>query len=235
MAENRMCPHCGGQMFMAKITRPGIVEAYVNGKEPYRICKESKDNYDVEIIKCARCKESVCNDDLVTGVTCKECGKVVGPMDINSDGVCNVCEAMKQRTELANASKEDLIKMLLEAEKKANPVAAKIEKNIEKAEEVVSAPTSEETDISDVEEKKTKTRTKARKKKTDDVSENEAVEEAVATEEAVNDIANQQDAPFPEMNAPEEPAPVMENPIQPQEEQPIGAGFQMFDDTEEAF
>ena len=39
-------------------------------------------------------------------------------MDINTDGICNVCEAVKQRTELANASREDLIKMLLDAEKK---------------------------------------------------------------------------------------------------------------------
>lgn len=266
MAENRMCPHCGGHMFMAKIIRPGIVEVFADEKEPYKICKESKDNYEVEILKCARCKEAITEADLVVGVTCKECGRVVGPMDVNTDGICNVCEAVKQRAELANASKEDLIKMLLEAEKKANPVVAKMEKQIEKAEDVApatpviidEAPSETAEKAEEPSEKKPKTRTKARKKKTDDVADDttsddtteETAEETVPTEEpvveeAVNDLANQQEAPFPEMNPPEEDmqTPDTNTPVVPQEvpqvaqeeEQAIGADFRMFDEGEEPF
>jgi DNA-directed RNA polymerase subunit RPC12/RpoP len=261
MAEKKMCPHCGGQMFMTKITRAGLAEFSTDPNEPCKILKESKDKFDIEIVGCARCKQNVSFDDLVTGVKCKECGRVVGPMDINTDGICNVCEAVKQRTELANASREDLIKMLLDAEKKTNPVTAKIEKQIEKADMVtpVAAPApiqDEPTDINDIldapsEEQpvEKKKRTRARKKKDDEdvaveqvESENtaeEITEETVSvTEEVVDDIANQQEAPFPDiaMNPPEEPVAVVEEqPVAQDAEQPIGADFRMFDEEEEAF
>lgn len=275
MAEKKMCPHCGSQMFMVKIVRAGLAEFTTDPNEPCKVLKESKDKFDIEIVGCARCKEAVAETDLVTGVKCKECGRVVGPMDVNADGICNVCEAVKQRTELASASREDLIKMLLDAEKKVNPVAAKMEKQIEKADvapatvpDVTNAPM----DINDIldapaEEQpaeKKKTRTKSRKKKDDAVDESatetteeaEATEEVVeeteqntegakeapvVTEEVVDDIANQQEAPFPDiaMNPPVEEVtapsvPVVEQPAQ-DGEQPIGADFRMFDEEEEAF
>lgn len=273
MAENRMCPHCGGQMFAATITRACVVEVTTDAENPYKILKENKDKFDVEIVKCARCKSEVSETELVVGVQCKECGRVVGPMDVNADGICNVCEAVKQRAELANASREDLIKMLLDAEKKVNPVVAKMEKQIEKAEEYTAAPAvtsvsakiesteetgTEETEVA--EEEKPKTTRRKRRKKGDDeaeqvddtateveeVAENESPEE---TTEAINDIANQQEAPFPDlgdaMNPPVAEAPVIEEPVIPAPmpteqtapvEQAIGAAdFNMFDDGEEPF
>lgn len=264
MAEKKMCPHCGSQMFMVKITRAGLAEFTTDPNESCKILKESKDNFNVEIVGCARCKQTVTADDLVTGVKCIQCGRIVSPMDINTDGVCNVCEAVKQRSELANASKEDLIKMLLDAEKKANPVVAKMEKQIEKADNVnmtAPAPVIENAQDNDVEqpieEDKKPKRKATRKKKDDDVSdvtENEAetiTEESSVdtenveatteeTEEAVDNIANQQEAPFPDIgiNPPiEEVQPVEEMPVNNavQEEQPIGADFRMFDDTEDSF
>lgn len=268
MAEKRMCPHCGSQMFMVKTIRAGLAEFTTDPNEPCKILKENKDKFDIEIVGCARCKANVEEADLVTGVKCKECGRIVGPMDINAEGICNVCEAVKQRAELANASREDLIKMLLDAEKKTNPVAAKMEKQIEKAEEFAPAPTSgakvEATDETVAEETPTETvaeegkpkRRSTRRKKADDepqekeesVEEESVVEsEAVAedTENAVNDIANQQEAPFPDlgdaMNPPvaEESAPMVETPVIPepvQGEQAIGTSdFNMFDDGEEPF
>lgn len=278
MAEKKMCPHCGSQMFMTKIIRAGLAEFTTDPNEPCKVLKESKDKFDIEIVGCARCKENVTEANLITGVKCKECGRVVGPMDINTDGICNVCEAVKQRTELANASREDLIKMLLDAEKKNNPVVAKMEKQIEKADATVSEVQSvpeqnESTDINDIlnapaEEppaEKKKTRSKSRKKKNDAVDEaaTETTEEAEATEEVaeeaeqntegakeapvvaeevVDDIANQQEAPFPDiaMNPPEEATQVSEPVVAEQAvaqdgEQPIGADFRMFDEEEEAF
>lgn len=271
MAEKKMCPHCGGQMFMAKIIRAGLVETTATPDEPYKVLKESKDQFDVEIVGCARCKTNITETDLVEGVKCNVCGKIVAPTEINAEGVCNVCDAVKQREELANASREDLIKMLLAAEKKANPVTAKIEKQMEKADAADSSNNSVNEDTTE----KKKTRGKSRKRKdsedsateqTTDVTEPtvenveeatevqesdatettentvEAVEETVpVTEEVVDDIANQQEAPFPdiEVNTTEEiiqePVPVEYDEPVVAEEQPVGAGFQMFDDNEEAF
>ena len=239
MAENKMCPHCGGQMFMAKITKPCVVEVITESNEPYKVLKESHEKFDIELLKCARCKADVTEESLIVGVKCKECGRIVGPMDIDEHGTCNVCTAIRQRTELANASKEDLIKMLLDAEKKANPVSAKIEKQIEKAENVAV-----ETEQPDNTEKKAKNKP-TRKKKEDKVSSEETVQEATKAEE-IDNLANQQDAPFPDMNLPEEnvqepeplPNDIIENnesePIN-QEEQAVGADFHMFDDGEEPF
>ena len=39
--------------------------------------KESQDKFDVEIIGCARCRQSIAEADLVEGVKCSVCGKVV--------------------------------------------------------------------------------------------------------------------------------------------------------------
>ena len=260
----KICPHCGGHMFMAKIIRAGVVESTTNSDEPYKILKESKDA-DFEILKCAKCRADVKETDLITSIQCKECGKLVNPTDVNEEGICNVCAAIKQRTEIANASREDLIKMLLDAEKKVNPVAVKMEKQIEKAEETTASNTTvtitEEASTEEVSEETTeevaeekKPRRKARKKSatteeiveetTEEVSQEE--EPLNFTDDAVNDIANQQDAPFPDVESmvsketPQvEETPVVETVEEPvetvQEEQPIGADFRMFDDTEEAF
>lgn len=259
MAEKKMCPHCGGHMFMAKAIRACVVEVTTDPNQPYNVLKESKDSFDIEILKCARCKEDVSETDLVTGVKCRECGRIVGPMDINEEGICNVCDAVKQRTELASASREDLIKMLLDAEKKANPVVAKMEKQIEKADNASVTTTETTEDIQEntesssdenTEDKKPKRRA-ARKKKDDATEEDVASEMSeVSSEEnnvdanAVDNIANQQEAPFPDiaMNPPveENAAPVSENApvsdtvISEAEEQPIGADFRMFEE-EDAF
>lgn len=248
MAENKMCPHCGGQMFMATITRACVIEATTDSDNPYNILREGKDKYDIEILKCARCKEEVQEENLITGVQCKECGRMVSPADIDENGVCNVCIAVQKRTELANASREDLIKMLLDAEKKANPVAVKMEKQIEKADEVTSIAskdTENTEDVNETEEDKPKTRRKARKKKTDDADTEEQInessnddseiseeqtEETSETTEVIDDIANQQEAPFPEISTSEESSVEL-----PAEEQPVGADFHMFDNEEEPF
>jgi len=258
--NNKVCPDCGGKMFMATITRSCVVEVIAPEKEGeescYKILKENENKYDINVIMCARCRKELSEEELVTGVKCVECGKIVSPNDVDEKGVCDVCNAKHQRAELQNASREDLIKMLLDAERKANPVASKIEKQIQKAtevevpadqtvaEEIPSEQTTEET--SDV--KPTKRAKAPRGKKAKEVVEDadtSVTEESVTTEvpaeeptesvEAVNDLANQQEAPFPEMNLPEEstPTPVVETPVA---EEPIGApGFQMFDDGDEPF
>ena len=230
--KTKVCPHCGSSMFAAKIIRGCIVESNEDGT--VKIMKESTNKYDIEIVKCGRCKKDITEDDLVTGVTCKECGKVVNPSEISEDGICDICKAKKERSELANASTEDLIRMLLKAEKMAKSVSVPTKESVQEdakdiKEDTESNVTEEE---SSEPEKKTRRRKVKKNQETENttdesqpesVSEDAPVEEKTSEEnaeqkeaaEAVNDIANQQEAPFPDIpmeSESEQPLPAMNPP-----------------------
>ena len=280
MATKKMCPHCGGTMFMGAITRACIVEVFAPDKEgeeeSFNVSKETKDKYSIEVVKCIRCKRDVSKVELITGVVCKECGRPVAPDDLNKDGICSVCEAKKTRSELANASQDDLIRMLLEAEKRSSSVSEKISKKVEQAEAVNNSANDDTTDDATVDTKaeestgkETKKRAKAprgRKKNTDETvegnesksetedkpaDENKSEKQSEDVKEAVDDLANSQEAPFPDfpgMNAPTESEPQAaedsskeSEPIQEnnnsEDEESVNAQepFQMFDENEEPF
>ena len=279
MATKKMCPHCGGTMFMGAITRACIVEVFAPDKEgeeeSFNVSKETKDKYSIEVVKCIRCKRDVSKDELITGVVCKECGRPVAPDDLNKDGICSVCEAKKTRSELANASQDDLIRMLLEAEKRSSSVSEKISKKVEQAEAVNNSANDDTTDDATVDiqaeeptEKETKKRAKAprgRKKNTDETAEgnenkpetedkpanDKSEKQSEDVKEAVDDLANSQEAPFPDfpgMNAPTESEPQVaedsskeSEPVQEnnnsEDEESVNAQepFQMFDENEEPF
>ena len=279
MATKKMCPHCGGTMFMGAITRACIVEVFAPDKEgeeeSFNVSKETKDKYSIEVVKCIRCKRDVSKDELITGVICKECGRAVAPDDLNKDGICSVCEAKKTRSELANASQDDLIRMLLEAEKRSSSVSEKISKKVEQAEAVNNSANDDTTDDAAVDTKaeestgkETKKRAKAprgRKKNTDETVEgneskpetenkpadDKSEKQSEDVKEAVDNLANSQEAPFPDfpgMNAPTESEPQVaedsskeSEPIQEnnnlEDEESVNAQepFQMFDENEEPF
>ena len=278
MATKKMCPHCGGTMFMGAITRACIVEVFAPDKEgeeeSFNVSKETKDKYSIEVVKCIRCKRDVSKDELITGVVCKECGRPVAPDDLNKDGICSVCEAKKTRSELANASQDDLIRMLLEAEKRSSSVSEKISKKVEQAEAVNNSANDDTTGDAAVDAKaeestgkETKKRAKAprgRKKNTDEtaesnenksetedkpVNDNKSEKQSEDMKEAVDDLANSQEAPFPDfpgMNAPIESETqtaedsskesIQEN-NNSEDEESVNAQkpFQMFDENEEPF
>ena len=279
MATKKMCPHCGGTMFMGAITRACIVEVFAPDKEgeeeSFNVSKETKDKYSIEVVKCIRCKRDVSKDELITGVVCKECGRAVAPDDLNKDGICSVCEAKKTRSELANASHDDLIRMLLEAEKRSSSVSEKISKKVEQAEAVNNSANDDTTGDAAVDTKaeestgkETKKRAKAprgRKKNIDETAEgneskpetedkpanDKSEKQSEDMKEAVDDIANSQEAPFPDfpgMNAPTESEPQAaedsskeSEPVQGnnnlEDEESVNAQepFQMFDENEEPF
>ena len=240
MSNKKVCPHCGSSMFMAKITKAAVVEYAIDSENNFTILNENKDKFDVELVKCAGCKADITENDLVMGVKCKECGVVVSSNDINEHGLCNVCVAKHERSELANASKEDLIRMLLEAEKKANPVAIRMEKVVEKSKNVTESITTNDTPNQNntensSETKKVKTRAKKKKEETvTEVIENNDNITASNEEDpnaALNYILQQQEAPFPDVQIQQESVfSSMNNPIV--EEQPIGAEFKMFDNED---
>ena len=251
--KTKVCPHCGSSMFAAKIIRGCIVESNEDGT--FKIMKESTNKYDIEIIKCGRCKKDITEDDLVTGVTCKECGKVVNPSEIGEDGICDICKAKKERSELANASTEDLIRMLLKAEKMAKSVSVPTQESVQE-------DTKEDTESNNTEEESSEPEKKTRRRKvkknqetenTTDESQPESVSKDAPVEEktseenaeqketakAVNDIANQQEAPFPDIpmeSESEQPLPAMNPPeTSGQTEESFGVSdFEMFK-TDEKF
>jgi len=126
------CPHCGGSQFKAVIKRAGAIQLTEGGAT---ILKEL-DKFSYEVVGCLNpsCKKPLTNADLVDDTPCAKCGTVHKSEDL-VDGLCPICHAMKDRPELAQASTEDLIRMLLEAEKRnSTPKGDKIEEKLEKSE-----------------------------------------------------------------------------------------------------
>lgn len=275
MSQNKVCPHCGSKMFLGSITRGCALESIVDeqGNNTFRIVKESSgDKYELSVLQCCRCRAEINEDDLIEGVICKECKKVVNPNELNEEGICEVCQAKREHTELATASTDDLIKMLIEERKRADSLATKINAKLEKADEAEAKATAKTAkakakdeatnDTADDKQQEAKPvkkggakRGKVKMGEATESTNNEEVKSDVETAEqgttdaekeevsqtevndAVNDIANQQDAPFPELPY-EEPLPmnppVEEVPVQ-QEVQPVqnpSDGFQMFDDSD---
>lgn len=243
--SRRVCPHCGNTMFAAAMTMACIVETTEDENNPFKMMKKGDESKaEIKVMKCMRCKADVSNDDLLTGVVCKECGRVVMPDSLNEDGVCEVCRAKKERKELQNATPEELIAMLLEAEKRAAVTSAT--KKVEQAESAAAAVTekAEEKKAEENEKpaKKAGKRGKAKASKVkSDVEEKPAPQEdkEVSKEEvsdAEQEIANSQEAPFPDTDALAEainpPANEPED-INEEEPQPAPAPFSMFDDDEE--
>ncbi len=216
MAGFKVCPHCGSMMFAAKIISPGAVQSMEDGT--FKVVSEKKEAQVTEIVMCARCRREVTEDMLVSGVTCNECGKVVSPSDIDPSGVCDVCKAKKERAELANASTEDLIKMIINMEK-----AAKMEQaanscpsfhapNPEPVEE--AAPVADESEAEEGESTKSPRKRRVRRSTTEDAPQaDEVVKEDAPTDSCadatteeppidvkseVNDLADLQEAPFPD-------------------------------------
>jgi hypothetical protein len=134
---SKKCPHCGGTKFKAVIKRAGAIDLLADGS--VTIIKELE-KFSYEVIECLNpnCKAKVTNDDLVDNVACSQCGTMTKPEELSEDGLCPVCAALKARPELASASPQDLIRMLIEAERRNSATtSAKIEKKVENAETTV--------------------------------------------------------------------------------------------------
>lgn len=159
MNAPKLCPHCGGDTFMAYIKRGGMVKSIgtdENGNAKFEILREgAKDNFELELVKCAQCKNNITEADLVDSAKCKTCGKTVNPSEVDDNGNCAVCQLLKANPEVENASKEDLLRMLAQAYRMNNPVANRVQAKVEKGkavEETVinsSVPSTTATDATD--------------------------------------------------------------------------------------
>ena len=110
----KRCPKCGNAKLLARKIIGVQVESLENGE--FKINAEGS-KYQLEIIGCAKCKANFDDSQLVEMVQCKKCGKLTAPENLDANGKCDVCHALEERPDLANMSKEDLIRMMLKLEK----------------------------------------------------------------------------------------------------------------------
>lgn len=242
----RICPQCGGNQFMAYIKRGGVVESDgvdKDGNPRFKILKEgAKDNYEIEIIKCAKCRTSIGAADLSAGAKCKSCGEFVNPEELNETGICCVCEAMEADPTLKDASPRDILRRFL---KRTAPVntAVKAEVSAKAVEEKMAESASEQSaddmlnGMLDGGQQQAAPEAKTRRKKAQRKpaeAQQETVsnvpEQQMQAEESGQDIADAQEAPFPDVSGSMGPSMGMS---QTEAQQTADVGFQMFDDESE--
>lgn len=119
----KRCPTCGSTKLLARKITGVQVESIENGE--YKINAEGK-SYQIEIVGCAHCKANLTEAELVEAVQCKKCGKFVSSQELDANGECDVCRAIQERPDLANMSREDLIRMMLKLERTTPPVPAPV-------------------------------------------------------------------------------------------------------------
>ena len=179
----KRCPKCGSVKLLAKKITGVQVESIENGE--YKINAEGS-KYQIEIFGCAKCKEEFDESALVEMVKCKKCGKLVEPENLDTNGECDVCRALEERPDLANMSKEDLIRMMLKLEKNTSNNI-----NVQTSAQSTQTESIQETkeDVSNKAEEKMKIAQAAISNASNDFTK-EIVEEAKKETEEVEEIMN---------------------------------------------
>ena len=170
----KRCPKCGSDTIMAKVIYGATVQSLEDGT--FKIIQQGK-KFEVEPVQCMRCKGLFDNgmNDLVEMQPCKTCGKP--SIDIDENGECDICRTMKVRPELANMSTDDLIRMVLQLEKKTSVAPAPVvteEASVSSVETAMNPPVEET-----VEEEKTEITNTAAEKV---AAAQQAIEQAQANE-----------------------------------------------------
>lgn len=144
----KRCPKCGSTKLLAKKIVGTQVESTENGE--FNVVSEGR-NFHLEIVGCSHCKNNFTEADLVESVQCKKCGKYVLPQDLDANGECDICGALSTRPELAEMSKEDILRMMLRLERATqNNTEAPVQTNTP----VVSTPSVEVNETNSVAEEK---------------------------------------------------------------------------------
>lgn len=196
----KRCPNCSSVKLLARKITGVQVESLDNGE--FKINAEGS-KYQLEIIGCAHCKSEFDESALIEMIPCKKCGTLTLPENLDENGECDVCGAIQARPDLANMSKEDLIRMMLKLEKGTvtNPAPTNIPVQPEVVQETIQP-------ISSVAEDKMKAAQEAIKNASNDFSQ-EIVEEAQKdldeTQKRVEELQNAMDLPVEESTTEEKP------------------------------
>lgn len=233
MAVKR-CAKCGSDTVMAKVIYGATVQSLEDGT--FKIIQQGK-KFEVEPVQCMRCKTVFENgmNDLVEMQTCKTCGKP--SLDIDENGECDICRTMKTRPELANMSTDDLIRMVLQLEKKAENIPQEVQLVVNKTENGTETsvesmnPPVEEKEVTNTAAEKVAAAQQAIKQAQENTSEEAPVKKKrnvrkKNTEESVEETTEVQEVQAKE--------PVSEAPLN--DVDPFSAnttGFNMFDQPTE--
>lgn len=261
----KRCPKCGNARLLAKKITSVQIESLDNGE--FKINAESP-KYQLEIVGCAKCKAEFDESQLVEMTQCKKCGKYVNPTELDINGECEVCQALTENPDLANMSKEDVLRMYLRLQRSTSntmepvqpvasiqpqqaiteeiPVSSVAEEKMKAAQaainnvsnefsqEIIKETVEEQQEVQEmvedmqqeamnppviddsaVESEKPK-RGRPRKKSDVETSESgEVTEEQV--QQSANEMADFQEAPFPEQDATMQQM-FSNEPVAPQEE-----------------
>lgn len=198
MLVQKVCPNCGQEQLMGYIARPCLLRVKrdtIANRDIYELISEDTEPTRVQydVIKCANCKQKVKKDQLIVNtVKCNKCGTIVSAGYVNEQGICYTCLASEQIPNIANASKEDLLMMLIKnkinnapaQEAQVNPV----EQNEQAADNTEITAEATEEKPKETEETPKPRKRATRKKKTEEAQEEvlSPMEEPVS-EEFVNE------------------------------------------------
>lgn len=256
MDENslKMCPYCNGTVFQAMVTLPA--EITVNEDDSIEIQRQIVKKATYELVKCSGCGKKLTNEDIKTAIKCKECGKMVTPDELDEDGLCLVCHAKKDQPDIFNLSQEDLIRMLLKAQKAKAETMQSVKATTEKAnasiQEAVENNDSVAEEQTETEQNEDKPKRVVKKKKqpkeepqTGEATADDVPASSEPMQEAVNNLIN--DDPVPVTDGQNAPFPndldtLLGNMTPPTEDSSSNAGdsigmdtFGMFDNSGDRF
>ena len=180
MLVQKVCPMCGQEQFMGYTARPCFLKVRrdtIANKDIYELISEDTEpaRIQYDIIKCANCGQKVKKDQLIVNtVKCAKCGTIVSAGYVNEQGICYTCLASEQIPDIANASKEDLLMMLIKNKINNAPVQEAInpvEQNEQAADNTKTTAEATEEKLEETEETPKPRKRATRKKKTEEAQE----------------------------------------------------------------
>ena len=121
MTIQKICPKCGCSEIVAQVTKTCLISISkdtATGKDVFNVLQEDDNPERTKYahLCCSSCHAQLDIESLGTNtVKCKKCGNEVPASYVNEEGICYTCIAMDSAPDIANASREDLLMMLIKS------------------------------------------------------------------------------------------------------------------------
>ena len=126
MTIQKICPKCGCDEIVAQVTKTCLISISndtATGKDVFKILQEddNPERTKYSHLCCSSCHAQLDIESLGTNtVKCNKCGNEVPASYVNEEGICYTCIAMDNAPDIANASREDLLMMLIKSRMQSN-------------------------------------------------------------------------------------------------------------------
>jgi predicted RNA-binding Zn-ribbon protein involved in translation (DUF1610 family) len=204
MLVQKVCPNCGQEQLMGYTARPCFLKVKrdtIVNKDIYELISEDTEpaRIQYDIIKCANCGQKVKKDQLIVNtVKCNKCGTIVSAGYVNEQGICYTCLASEQIPNIANASKEDLLMMLIKNKTSNTPVQEVQTNPVEQTKQAADNTETTEEKSEEAEETQKPRKRATRKKKTEEAQVEVPPTEEPTPEEFINEQEYAEGAPLEE-------------------------------------